>query len=179
MRKIALLAVAGALVLPSSALASDTADAPSPAQSCKDQRTAIGVSAFKALYGTNKNKSNAFGKCVSKQEKAQKAAHEDAAGTAPAKCRAERDADPDAFAQKYGTNKNKTNAFGKCVSQTAKADAEEAIAEHNEATIDAAKACKAERAADPDAFAQKYGTNANKRNAYGKCVSKQAQPETS
>src|SRR5829696_5210762 len=128
MRKIALLAVAGALVLPSSALASDTADAPSPAQSCKDQRTAIGVSAF---------------------------------------------------AQKYGTNKNKTNAFGKCVSQTAKADAEEAIAEHNEATIDAAKACKAERAADPDAFAQKYGTNANKRNAYGKCVSKQAQPETS
>jgi len=39
-------------------------------------------------------------------------------------CRALRgssDASREAFAQKYGTNKNGKNAFGKCVSRTAKA----------------------------------------------------------
>lgn len=38
----------------------------------------------------------------------------------------------------------------------------------------AAKACKAERAsaASIEAFNQKYGTNKNKKNAFGKCVSK-------
>ena len=34
-------------------------------------------------------------------------------------CRAERDADRAAFEEKYGTNKNKRNAFGKCVSAKA------------------------------------------------------------
>jgi hypothetical protein len=38
----------------------------------------------------------------------------------------------------------------------------------------AAKACKAERAADPAAFTTKYGTNKNGKNAYGKCVSAKA-----
>jgi hypothetical protein len=38
----------------------------------------------------------------------------------------------------------------------------------------AAKACKAERAADLAAFATKYGTNKNGRNAFGKCVSAKA-----
>jgi hypothetical protein len=37
----------------------------------------------------------------------------------------ERDAGPAAFKEKYGTNKNKKNAFGKCVSATAKADDDE------------------------------------------------------
>ena len=35
-------------------------------------------------------------------------------------------------------------------------------------------ACKAEAAKDPAAFADKYGTNANKKNAFGKCVSAHA-----
>ena len=38
----------------------------------------------------------------------------------------------------------------------------------------AAKACKAERALGAQAFKDKYGTNANKANAFGKCVSKLA-----
>ena len=38
----------------------------------------------------------------------------------------------------------------------------------------AAKACKAERAADPAGFTTKYGTNKNGKNAYGKCVSAKA-----
>jgi len=35
----------------------------------------------------------------------------------------------------------------------------------------AAKACKAERASGAEAFAKKYGTNQNLKNAFGKCVS--------
>ena len=42
----------------------------------------------------------------------------------------------------------------------------------------AAKACKAERAADPAAFTTKYGTNKNGKNAYGKCVSTKARHAT-
>jgi hypothetical protein len=35
----------------------------------------------------------------------------------------------------------------------------------------AAKECRAERAADPALFQETHGTNGNKRNAFGKCVS--------
>ncbi len=92
-------------------------------------------------------------------------------------CRTERTADRDAFNEKYGTNGNKRNAFGKCVSQKAKAkeaaadeqDQEDAAEQKN-----AAKECATERDADADAFREKYGTNANKRNAFGKCVSQTA-----
>jgi hypothetical protein len=36
---------------------------------CKAERAAMGVEPFKAFYGTNANKANAFGKCVSKLAK--------------------------------------------------------------------------------------------------------------
>ena len=42
----------------------------------------------------------------------------------------------------------------------------------------AAKECKAERAADAAAFTKKYGTNKNGKNAYGKCVSGKARHAT-
>ena len=123
----------------------------------------MGVPAFKLLYGTNANRSNAFGKCVSKlaQQNAKNQSN------AASQCRIERTADPDAFATKYGTGKKHANAFGNCVSQTAKA----AAAQQVKATNQAAKACWTERKADPGAFKTKYGTNANKSNAFGKCVS--------
>jgi hypothetical protein len=53
------------------------------------------------------------------------------------------------------------------VSQKAKAAEAARVA----ATTNAAKACADERKADPAAFKAKYGTNANKSNAFGKCVS--------
>jgi len=180
MRTIAMLGAIGAIALPAVALAGDDSGAaPSPKHSCKEQRAAIGVAAFRDLYGTNKGKRNAFGRCVSKQRHVQNEAKHEAHENAPAKCRAERAADPDAFAKKYGTGKHGKNAFGRCVSQTAKADAKQAIKEHDDATVDAAKECKAERAADPDAFAEKYGTNENDKNAFGKCVSKKVREQES
>ena len=97
-------------------------------------------------------------------------------------CKAERAADPAAFAQKYGTNKNKRNAHGKCVSQKAKEKKTEADATEEERATNAAQECKAEKKADPEAFKNTYGTNENKKNAFGKCVSgkvkEQQQEET-
>ena len=37
-----------------------------PRAPCKAERKAMGADPFKAKYGTNADKSNAFGKCVSK-----------------------------------------------------------------------------------------------------------------
>ena len=42
------------------------------AQACRQQRTLMGTAAFAQLWGTNVNKRNAFGKCVSAMAKAKK-----------------------------------------------------------------------------------------------------------
>ena len=168
MRKLILLIVL-ALTIPAAAIADDTTPAPSTQDAaqaaCRAQRTAIGDAAFKQLYGTNANKSNAFGMCVSKASKSAEANDAKALNT----CKTDQAADRVAFAKKYGTNKNGTNALGKCVSATS-TTADQA---DQAATIAAAKSCKTEQTADRAAFAKKYGTNANKSNAFGKCVSAQ------
>jgi hypothetical protein len=81
-----------------------------------------------------------------------------------------------AFNKKYGTNHNLKNAFGKCVSGKSKGEKddndEKDEDEKDEDSGAAAKACKSERASiGVDAFAKKYGTNHNLKNAFGKCVS--------
>jgi hypothetical protein len=167
MRKIVTAAALLALAAPTVSQAADPSGQ-SAEDLCRAQRTAIGADAFKALYGTNKNKSNAFGKCVSKAAKSKDASKTNASKD----CKTERAADPAAFKEKYGTNKSKSNAFGKCVSSKASA----ADAAKQKATINAAKACKTERKADPAAFKEKYGTNKSKSNAFGKCVSAKVKP---
>jgi len=97
---------------------------------------------------------------------------------AATKCKAERQSmGVEAFQKKYGTNHNLRNAFGKCVSSKSK-DAEDEKDEDDdkgEKSNGAAKACKAERASiGVGAFAKKYGTNHNLKNAFGKCVSGKA-----
>jgi hypothetical protein len=167
MRKMILFALLTiGLAIPAFALAGSppsAADAAAAVKQCSSERTAMGATAFKLLYGTNTNKSNAFGKCVSKL--AGKNAQD--RSNAASQCSAERAADPAAFAAKYGTGPKKANAYGKCVSSKAKA----AAAAQQDATENAAKACWTERKADPAAFKAKYGTNSNKSNAFGKCVS--------
>jgi hypothetical protein len=165
MRKLILVIAVALVAVPATAVASSPSptDKANAAKTCAKERTAMGAAAFKLLYGTNANKSNAFGKCVSKLAKQ----NEQNRANAAAQCRTERDADAAAFAAKYGTGKKHANAFGKCVSMKAKA----AAAKQEEAVENAAKACWTERKADPAAFKAKYGTNANKSNAFGKCVS--------
>jgi hypothetical protein len=164
LRKLIFVLALALLAVTASAVAGTPtpADQAAAAKQCSTERTA-NPAAFKLLYGTNANKSNAFGKCVS--TRAQQNAKNQT--NAAAQCRTERDADPAAFAAKYGTGKKHANAFGNCVSGKAKA----AAAQQVHATVSASKACWTERKADPAAFKAKYGTNPNKSNAFGKCVS--------
>jgi hypothetical protein len=100
------------------ALAADPvpADFKNAAKYCKAVRESKGVEAFQTLYGTNTNKKNAFGKCVSKTAKAKAAKREDAENddedaaesNAAADCKKLQSADAAKFAQDY---KN----FGQCV----------------------------------------------------------------
>ena len=165
MRKLIVVAFAAMLALPALAVAGSPspADKAAAVKQCSTLRTGMGAAPFKQLYGTNANKSNAFGKCVSNL--AQK--NEQDRSNAAAACRTERSADPVAFATKYGKGPKHANAFGNCVSANAKS----AAAARIEATKNAAKACWTERKADLAAFKAKYGTNADKSNAFGKCVS--------
>lgn len=173
------IAALGALALATPAIAqnNEPASVPTAQEQCATLRSDLGVEQFRLTYGTNENRSNAFGKCVSKRAAATDKAKEQARTNAAKECRAERDADQAAFTAKYGTGKTKSNAYGKCVSGKARAQAAEAVEEQLEATVAAAKSCQAERKADPAAFRAKYGTNANKRNAFGKCVSAQAKAQ--
>ncbi|MCW3064975.1 MAG: hypothetical protein JWN32_2147 [Solirubrobacterales bacterium] len=177
MRRTILLAAVAAVSVPAFALAAGGSARQSAQAQCRAERAAVGSAIFKLTYGTNRNRSNAFGKCVSRHAKTNGKLESSARQSASHQCTAERAAGQAAFAQKYGTNKKGTNAFGKCVSQKAKALAHAQEQSQQQAEINAAKQCKAERAADPAAFAQKYGTNHNKRNAFGKCVSKLAKQQ--
>lgn len=148
----------------------------SPAQFCKAERTALGEANFRSLYAPGGSGANAFGKCVSKHARAAAANRTNAAKA----CKAEM-AMPEAefrathggksFAEFYGRNENDRNAYGKCVSSKAQAANEQQEA----ATMKAAKACKAERAADRAAFVAKYGGKAS--SAFGKCVSSKSKKQ--
>ena len=180
MRKLVTLAAALAalamIATPAFATGSTTARSDAQKQ-CRAERTAMGSQNFKDTYGTNKNKSNAFGKCLSHRT-SQNSSDEQTAHTNAAKdCKTERAADPIAFQTKYGSGKNGKNAFGKCVSQKAKAQTQQSEQSQVAAEKSAAKQCKDERAADPAAFRTKYGTNKNKSNAFGKCVSQKAKAQ--
>jgi hypothetical protein len=110
------------------------------AKECKTERgtTTESRNAFNLLYGTNGREGtkgfgrNAFGKCVSKKAKAKEHAadvqdQQDASEwkNAAQECdtaRGDTDESRAAFATTWGTDEN---AFGKCVSTTAKQNAEE------------------------------------------------------
>jgi len=139
------------------------------AKVCAKERKALGGKTFMEVYGKP-----AMPHCIGvtkpevKQDRRQ--ANRD--------CRAERSKlGVDAFRNKYGTNHNKRNAWGKCVSGKTKAE----LRQDRQDVINAAKACKAERS-DPDfadthdgkSFREYYGKNKNGKNAYGKCVSGKA-----
>ena len=76
---------------------------------------------FDEVYGTGPQHKNAFGKCVSSKAKAASAEAQQNTVNASKTCKAERAEDVPAFRAKYGKNANDRNAFGKCVSQLAKA----------------------------------------------------------
>ena len=177
--KALLAALSVAAILPVAAFAdpASPSDKANGARACQALRApapaGLGEASFKTTYGTNADKSNAFGKCVSAWTQAE---HQNrhAAETA---CKAEQaDAGFAAahggktFAQFYGTGKKGANALNRCVQSKRAAES----AEDKAAVVKAARTCKAERKAGEAAFTARYGTNADKSNAFGKCVSKLA-----
>jgi hypothetical protein len=167
--------LAVALALPATAMAVKPVDKTNAAKECKAERgeTDATKEAFALKY---KN----FGACVSKRAKEEAAERKEARTNAAKECREERgdtDASRQAFAEKYGTNENNRNAFGKCVSGKAKKAQKKEDAQDLEEIQEfknAAKECDAERGETTEsqqAFAEKYGTNKNDKNAFGKCVS--------
>lgn len=133
-----------------------------PARTCRSLRTQMTASVFNKTYGKNSTNRNAFGKCVSATAHAQVSNEVSASNT----CKAQQ-SDPDfatthdgkTFAQNYGTNADQSNAYGVCVSTTAKATS----TAQAHAIVQAAAACKAEQKSDPAAFKAKY-------KRFGRCV---------
>jgi hypothetical protein len=150
------------LVLPAGAAAKpDQADKRAAIAQCKSER---GKS--KATRKAFKSEYHSFKRCVRQNTTEEAAERKEARENAAKLCKAEG---------------HKGKAFGKCVAAKAKElkqaeDAEDA--QEVKAFKNAAKQCKAE-SADPNfpashdgkTFEEFYGTNHNRRNAFGKCVS--------
>jgi hypothetical protein len=162
MKKLMLAAaLCAAAITPTVASAQDPdrADFKNAAKFCKEFKAKAGTNNFASMFGTKKN---AYGKCVSQTAKATAAEDEtqaqQARSQAVEECRAVK-------------TPGSKNAFGKCVSEKAKAK-QAAADQEDEAQEDdktnAAKTCKAAKAADAEQFGEDWGT---KRNAFGKCVS--------
>ena len=169
-------ALAVAAILPVAALAdpASPSDKANGARACQTLKTALTEATFKATYGTNADKSNAFGKCVSAWTQTE---HQNR-HAATAACKAEQaDAGFAAahggktFAQFYGVGKSGANALNRCIQSKRVAES----AADKQAVLNAARKCKAERKSMGDAaFKAAYGTTADKSNAFGKCVAKLA-----
>src|SRR5215208_245297 len=186
-RVIGAAAAVVALAIPAaaSAVQPTKTDQKNAAQECRFERGSTPATqlAFRLNWGTeNTDRRNAFGKCVSATAREEAEEREHAHANAAKECKAEQ-ADDDfaaehgakTFDRIYGTNDSLSNAFGKCVSAKAKANKEEMDEEDEEDAEQikqAAKTCMAERRDDLTDFRETYGTNWNKRNAFGKCVSK-------
>ena len=116
-RSVVVCALVAAMIAPA-ALAADPvpADFKNAAKYCKAVRASKGVEAFQTQYGTNTNKKNAFGKCVSataktkanKRKDAEGAAEDAAEAKATAACKKQQTENATKFGQDY---KN----FGQCV----------------------------------------------------------------
>jgi hypothetical protein len=167
------IGLAAMLALPPAAAADPSQNDQRAAQKeCKQERggTRATREAFKLKY-------HSMSRCVRWRAAEEEDERGRARRNAARDCKAERKLGSEAFARKYGTNENDRNAFGKCVSALAKEhkaamdreDKQEAAELRN-----AAKRCAAERRMDREAFAREYGTNRNKRNAFGKCVSRKS-----
>ena len=176
MKKISVaICLALALALPAGALAKthpDRGDRLAAKGECKTLRgrTDATHEAFRTLFRN-------FAPCVRSTAREEAREEKNAHTNAAKECKAERAEDPAAFTEEHGTGPKGRNALGKCVSE--KARAKEAAADERDREEagefkNAAKECDAERDADPDAFATEWGTNDNKSNAFGKCVSEKA-----
>lgn len=161
---IAVLAVA-ALAVPGAAFAhgddSSQSGEKNRSKACKALRAQMGADLFRETYGTNHNKRNAHGKCVSKHRHM----FRKLVAQAVSECKAEREASRLRHF-KDDDSRGDRSAFRQCVKQKLQA----LLVERRAALEAAAKACDAQRTADPAAFREKYGRGERKRHAFRRCV---------
>jgi hypothetical protein len=187
MRKIGsvVLCCIGIAAVGGSVAQADNASNPNwvAAHECTTELHAMGVKNFKAFYGDPPKFQHAMRNC---QRDHGKHAN-NLVNNAAQQCKAEQ-ADPNfasthgglTFDQFYGTNDNDRNSFGKCVSTKAK----DAVDDEDGNVLNAAQQCRAERndsgfagSHGGKSFTDFYGTNKNKKNAFGKCVSQKAKAQ--
>ena len=135
------LTIAGAalaLAAPAAATAKPSADTvPSASKQCRTERSGMGAELFTTTYGTGKSGANAFGRCVSHRRAETRDAKQAAHTNAAKQCKAAKSEDAAAFAQAYGSGHN---AYGKCVSQTARQKAAATVAKQVRHEVEEAKA---------------------------------------
>ena len=174
-RSITVAGALAAVALPGAAFAqSDTTkqDRTNAAKECKALRGEAGTPQREAFEAQFKN----LGQCVSRTAKEEAAERKAAKRNASKECKQLRSTDQAAFDAQFRN-------LGQCVSQKAKENKKAADAEDREerkAVVNAAKACDAERGETQEsqtAFQARYGSNANDKNAFGKCVSQTAQAD--
>jgi hypothetical protein len=120
MKKLLTLAALVCVVAPTALAAPPTPEEKSASKACKAQRKAIGMEAFRLLHAATGSPKAAMGACLVQRVQLVTTEEKNAAKA----CKAERGTTPEseaAFDTEYGTNDNKKNAFGKCVSKAAKA----------------------------------------------------------
>jgi hypothetical protein len=177
------ITVVGALAL---ALLVPTVAGAKPTPNAGDKRAA--KAECKTMRGTTSatreaflTKFRNFGACVTKKAREEAQEAQNAHTNAAKECKAARSEDPAGFATEWGTpgqngaNRNGKNAFGKCVSATAKAKEKKADAKDQEDATElkaAAETCDDERSQGEEAFNSKWGENESDANAFGKCVSR-------
>ena len=163
---IAVLAVA-AVAMPGAAYAhgddGSRSSEKNRSKACKALRAQMGGDLFRETYGRNHGKRNAHGKCVSKHRRVFKKL----LAQAIEECKAQRAAARlRYFEDDRAGREGDRSAFRHCVKEKLRA----LLAERRAALEAAAKACDAERAADVNAFVEKYGRGERKRHAFYGCV---------
>ena len=149
---LVLCTLAVAAAVPASSTAVNGADRANAARSCSALRTSVGATMFSQTFGTTQtSRANAFGKCVSTFARTA----EQARRAAAAAC----------TASKAG------QARKRCIA----AKIASTLSQRVSTMKNAAMTCKSLRSSlGATAFNQRFGKNANDRNAFGKCVSSQA-----
>jgi hypothetical protein len=162
---IALIAVL-ALAVPAAASAHGDDNTQSTRENaskvCKRLRAELGKDLFRQTYGTNHNRRNAHGKCVS----GHRFGVRKLVAQAVAECKAQGTA---MKARHFGDDEQQNpdrQAFRECVKQKIA----QMLAERRAAVEAAVKSCQDERAADEDAFREKYGRGEHNRHAFFRCV---------
>jgi len=153
MKKLSLVVALVVFAFPAAASAKRGGDGhKNSAKYCKALRAEMGADAFRAAFGGKGHKKNAFGRCVAADRKAKKAARKRARKS----CRSAGLRGP---------------AMKRCVRDKLAAEPVAKPAEYQAAV----EQCEAERAEDPEGFADEYGDGPN---AFSACVADEVSDDT-